>query len=147
MNIHHDFEEFLQLLNAEEVEYLVVGGYAIAFFGYPRATNDMDIFFNDSEENITRLAQALERFGLKISDEQKQQFFDPGSRIQLGIQPVCLELINRISGVKFQKAWSNRTSGRYGEISIHYISLEDLIINKKSSGRPKDLADIDELGF
>ena len=146
MNIHQDFEEFLAYLNDEDVCYLIVGGYAVAFFGYVRATNDMDIFFEDTEENVSRMTRALKSFGLAVSPQQREQFFDPGSRIRLGVSPVCIEMINRISGVSFGEAWGNRTPGKYGDVQLFYLSREDLLKNKKTSARLKDLADIDELG-
>ena len=146
MNIHKDFEEFLKLLIEQKVDFVVVGGYAVAFHGYVRATNDLDLFFNASKVNIGRIRKALQRFGLDTSDDQANGFSDPGCIIRMGIPPVRLELINNISGLSFKEVWDHRVSGEYGSVKVNYISLSDLLKNKKESGRPKDLADYDELG-
>jgi len=146
MNIHRDFEEFLQLLNAEEVEFIIVGGYAVAFHGYVRATQDIDLFYSNTDSNIKKIGSALQRFGIATTNEQLAEFKDPGSIIRMGIPPVKIEMINKISGVSFERAWNNRNSGKYGDIEVYFLSLEDLLLNKKESGRPKDIADVDELG-
>jgi predicted nucleotidyltransferase len=146
MNTHPDFEEFLKLLIDEHVEFVIVGGYAVAFHGYVRATNDMDIFFRASETNIACIRNALLDFGLATSDQQIREFSDPGCIIRLGVPPVRLELINNISGLSFDQVWVHRVQGVYGNTPVNYISLEDLLINKKASARPKDIADFDELG-
>jgi hypothetical protein len=146
MNIHLDFEEFLRLLKNENVEFIIVGGYAVAFHGYVHATNDMDLFFRATNENINRIRVALRHFGLDTSDEQVEDFKDPGSIIRLGNPPVRLELINNISGLSFEDTWKHRVSGEYGEVTVNYISFQDLLKNKKTAGSLKDLADFDELG-
>jgi predicted nucleotidyltransferase len=146
MNIHRDFEEFLKYLKDENAEFVIVGGYAVAFHGYVRATNDMDLFFRATDKNIFRIRNALKKFGLETTLEQVKEFTDPGSIIRMGIPPVRLELINNISGLSFDEVWEHRISGDYGAVPVYYISLEDLLKNKKESGRPKDLADFDELG-
>jgi len=146
MNIHVDFEEFLKFLNEEGAEFVVVGGYAVAFHGYVRATNDMDLFFRATEINIVRIRKALKKFGLPTTAKQAKEFANPGKIIRMGIPPVRLEMINNISGLSFGDVWRHRISGEYGTVAINYISFEDLLKNKKASGRPKDLADFDELG-
>jgi predicted nucleotidyltransferase len=146
MNIHEDFEEFLRFLNEEKVEFVVVGGYAVAFHGYVRATNDMDLFFKNTKDNILKICRALGNFGIPTRGEHKKEFADPGSIIRVGVHPVRLEMINLISGVSFEKVWQSRVKGVYGDVPVNYISFKDLIKNKKASGRPKDLADVDELG-
>jgi predicted nucleotidyltransferase len=146
MNIHLDFEEFLKYLNEEKVDFVIIGGYAVAFHGYVRATNDMDLFFRANEKNIVRIRKALKKFGLPTTAKQAKEFVDPGSIIRMGVPPVRLELINSISGLSFDEVWGNRIPGEYGKVAVHYISLADLLKNKKASGRPKDLADYDELG-
>ncbi len=145
MNIHQDFEEFLRLLNEKGVEYLIVGGYAVAFYGYVRATNDMDLFFRNNSGNIRKIADALEAFGIISSESELRSFSDPGSIIRMGVPPVRIAMINNISGLSFDVAWRGKTPGIYGETPVFYLSYQDLITNKRDSGRPKDLADIDEL--
>lgn len=147
MNIHEDFEEFLKFLKDDNVEFLIIGGYAVAFHGYVRSTNDIDLFFRNTKENILKICLALERFGISTNDQQEKQFSEPGNIIRMGVPPVRIELLNTISGVSFEQAWTYRESGKYGEVPVYYISINDLIKNKKSSGRLKDLADIDELGY
>ena len=146
MNIHKDFEEFLQLLNDEKVEYVIVGGYAVAFHGYVRATQDIDLFYKNSEKNILRIQRALLTFGVSTTSEQLIEFKDPGSIIRIGFPPVKIEMINSISGLSFNEVWKNRISGYYGTIPVDFISYKHLLKNKSKSGRPKDIADFDELG-
>lgn len=145
MNIQRDFEEFLKLLNEKKVEYVVVGGFAVAFHGYVRATKDMDILFHNSSKNIQRLKQVLNEFGFPSDGLSDVAFSEQGKIIRMGVSPVMIELINAISGLSFKTAWKNRVSGRYGKTVVLYLSKPDLLKNKKASGRPRDLIDIDEL--
>lgn len=146
MHIHIDFEEFLKFLKEENAEFVIIGGYAVAFHGYVRATNDMDLYFRATDKNIVRIRRALKKFGLQTTAKQAKEFADPKSIIRMGIPPVRLELINNISGLSFDEVWKHRISGEYGTVAVNYMSLADLLRNKKASGRPKDLADFDELG-
>lgn len=146
MNIHSDFEEFLKLLAARHVEFVLIGGYAVAFYGYVRATYDMDVLFRNTPENVTRVCEALEAFGIPRRSLDPAVFAEPGSILRLGVPPTRIELLNRISGVDFDAVWKRRVAGNYGAVPVQFISRRDLIINKKAAGRPKDLADVDELG-
>ena len=146
MNIQDDFKEFLRLLKKDDVQFVIVGGYAVAFHGYIRTTNDMDIFFQNTSENIHRIEKALIEFGFTEGSFDLDEFYDQGSIIRMGIPPVRIELINTISGLTFDEVWENKISGNYGDLSVFYIGFNELIINKRASGRPKDLLDIDELG-
>jgi len=146
MNIHEDFEEFLRLLVEQQVEFVIVGGYAVAFHGYVRATQDLDVFFHNTEDNIHRIVIALQKFGLEADNDMTAAFSDPGSIIRIGVAPVEIEMINAISGISFPEVWAKRVSGRYGSVAVNYISRHNLLTNKRASGRPKDLADLDELG-
>ena len=147
MNIQKDFEEFLRLLNAQSAEYVIVGGYAVAFHGYIRTTNDLDIFFRSSSENIGKIENALEKFGFPKGSVSLEEFYDQGSIIRMGVPPVRIEMINTISGLTFDEVWANKISDTYGEVNVSYIGFKDLVKNKRASGRPKDLADLDELGI
>jgi predicted nucleotidyltransferase len=138
MNTHKDFEEFLRLLGEEAVEFVIVGGYAVAFHGYARATNDMDLFFRNTEENIRRLCSAIHQFGIPTTESSIREFAEPGIIIRIGTPPVRLELINSISGLAFDEVWERRVEDVYGDAPADYISLQDLLANKKTSGRPKD---------
>jgi hypothetical protein len=146
MHIHADFEDFLKFLNGEQVRFVIVGGYAVAFHGYARATSDMDLFFEATAKNIKGIRRALRRFGIPTTDQQVREFTDPEAIIRMGVPPVRLELINSISGISFKDVWRHKVQGTYGETPVFYMSLPDLLKNKKASGRPKDLADFDELG-
>ena len=106
----------------------------------------MDLFFRARKESISRIRKALRKFGLNTIDDQVKEFMDPGSIVRMGIPPVRLEMINNLSGLSFDEVWEHRVLGKYGNVPVNYMSLPDLLINKKSSGRPKDLADFDELG-
>jgi predicted nucleotidyltransferase len=146
MNIQDDFKEFLRLLKKYNVEFVIVGGYAVAFHGYIRTTNDMDIFFRNTSENIHQIEKALIEFGFTEGSFNLDEFYDQGSIIRMGVPPVRIELINAISGLTFDQVWENKISGNYGDLLIFYIGFNELIKNKRASGRPKDLLDIDELG-
>lgn len=145
MNIHEDFEEFLKLLNRKKVEYLIVGGYAVAFYGYVRLTKDLDILFHNSPQDIQRLKSALNGFGFPAHGLSDVAFSEKGKIIRMGVSPVMIELINAISGVSFETAWKNRVKGEYGRTKVFYLSKPDLLKNKSASGRPQDLADVAEL--
>jgi hypothetical protein len=145
MNIQKDFEEFLRLLNKNKVKYVVVGGYAVAFHGYVRATKDIDILFHNSLENIRFLKRVLNEFGFPADSLGDVTFSEQGKIIRMGVSPVMIELINAISGVSFKTAWKNRVSGEYGKTRVWYLSKQDLLKNKKASGRHQDIADVAEL--
>jgi hypothetical protein len=145
MNIQEDFKEFLRLLNGKKVEYIIVGGYAVAFHGYVRTTKALDILFRNSTENIKLLKLVLNAFGFPSDNLSDVAFSERGKIIRMGVSPVMIELINNISGVTFETAWKNRIESTYGNIKVSYLSKPDLLKNKKAAGRPQDLADIAEL--
>jgi hypothetical protein len=146
VNIHEDFEEFLRLLTEQQVEFVIVGGYAVAFYGYVRATQDLDLFFRSSDDNVRKILCSLRTFGLDVDEAMLNAFRDPGSIIRMGFPPARIEMINMISGLAFDDVWVRRIPGMYGVVAVNYISYADLLANKKASGRLKDLADVDELG-
>jgi hypothetical protein len=143
-----DILDFLSRLSEHEVYYLIVGGEAVIYYGYPRFTGDLDIYFECTPENSSRLWKALTAFwgddvpGLRDPSE----LLEPGAVIQFGVPPNRLDLINIIDGVSFQSAWENRVTENVtasgGEIKIFFISLDDLIRNKKAVSRNKDLDDL-----
>jgi len=145
MNIHDDFEEFLRFLTKANAKFVVVGGYAVAHHGYIRATGDLDIFYELSVENAEPISKALLEFGFSDSAIDRELFMKEGNIVRMGVSPERIELINRISGITFEEVWSNRIKGRYGDVEVFFISLENLLTNKRASGRPKDLIDVDEL--
>jgi len=145
MNIQQDFEELLKLLEEHKVEYLIVGGYAVAFHGYPRFTKDIDIYYNISAINIQRLQKALEKFGFPTKDLPSELFYSKGNIITFGIEPVRVDIINEISGVEFNDAWKKRVRGNYGTTKVNFINKTDLIKNKTSTPRLQDKADAEKL--
>lgn len=145
MRIQQDFEELLGFLEENEVKYLIVGGYAVAFHGYPRFTKDLDIFYKNTIENIARLRKALLDFGFTPADIPVEIFSVEGTILTFGIEPVRVDLINEIDGVAFDSAYDNRVKSRYGRFEVAFIGREDLLRNKRSTKRLKDKADVEEL--
>ena len=144
MNIHPDFKELLKLLEKNKVKCMIVGGYAVAFHGHPRFTKDMDIFYQHSNENVTSLKSALKEFGFSdtaLGDE----LFEKGNIIKIGIEPVRVDLLNKIDGVEFNEAEKTQIKGKYGDIATNFIGLDCLKKNKNSTGRLQDKADIEKL--
>lgn len=145
MNIQQDFEELLKLLEEHRIEYLIVGGYAVAFHGYPRFTKDMDIYYNVSPTNIQKLQKALCKFGFTPKEIPAETFNTKGNIITFGVEPVRVDIINDISGIEFNDAWKKKVRGKYGKVEVSFISKIDLIKNKTSTSRLQDKADAEEL--
>ncbi len=145
MNIQQDFKELLRLLEENKVEYLIVGGYAVAFHGYPRFTKDIDIYYNICSDNIRKLQKSLLRFGFTSKDLPEYLFRTKGNIITFGVEPVRVDIINDISGVKFVNAWKKRVRGHYGDVEVNFIGRLDLIRNKKSTLRLQDKVDSEKL--
>jgi hypothetical protein len=144
--ITKDFSEFLGLLNENRVEYLVVGGYAVAFHGYPRYTGDLDIWFNPTDVNVEKLLRVLSIFGFGSLNIRKSDLLTLGNIIQLGYPPIRIDLLNDPDGVEFSGCYSRKEEMITDEgLLIVYIGLPDLIENKKASGRFRDLDDIQNL--
>jgi len=138
-----DFREFLQLLNSHKVRYLLVGGYAVGYYGYPRATADMDIWVATDAENVEKVLAALVEFGFpKVEPEL---FAKEKQVLRMGVPPLRIELLTGVSGVEFDDCYSRRTVTKLGEEEVNLISLEDLKKNKAASGRYKDLNDLEHL--
>jgi hypothetical protein len=137
-----DFKEFLNLLNQHKVLYLIVGGYAVGYYGYPRATGDIDVWVQATKRNSLDLKNALEAFGFNISEIAYDSMLQPGKILRLGYPPLRIEILNTISGVQFQDCYERRNECYLDEIKVPMISFHDLLANKKAAGRPKDLADV-----
>lgn len=146
MEIHTDFKELLELFNKHKVEYLIVGGYALAFHGAPRFTGYIDLFVRPACENAGKILAALDEFGFGSLDLSEDDFTTPGKVIQLGVPPIRIDIITRVSGVSWEKADIDKVSGQYDQTPVFFISREDFIANKKTTGRKKDAADIEALG-
>ena len=145
MTVARDFEEFFASCNKHEVEYLIVGGYAFALHAHPRYTGDMDVFVRVSEDNARRIIKALEDFGFASPSLTSQDLATPGRVVQIGYPPLRIDLITAIDGVVFEEAWSRRVRSTYGQQNVHFISKEDIIANKRASGRKQDLLDLEDL--
>lgn len=145
MTTQQHFEELLRLLEKNSVDYLIVGGYAVAFHGYPRFTKDIDIFYSDLQENIAKVKNALVEFGFTENDLPDSLFLEKGSIIQFGITPLRVDLLNEIDGINFNDAKKNLIRGKYGDVEINFIGKDDLIKNKLATKRPQDNVDAEYL--
>ncbi len=145
MTAAKDFEEFFASCNRHGVEYLVVGGFAFALHAHPRYTGDIDIFLRPSESNAHRILAALRDFGFTSPSLTQLDFTAPGRVVQLGYAPLRIDLLTEIDGVTFEDAWTRRVESTYGGEKIYVISKEDLIANKRASGRKQDLLDLEDL--
>ena len=140
-----DFKEFLQLLNAKEVEYLLIGGYAIGYHGYPRATVDMNVWIAIDPVNAEKVVVALFEFGFNVPELSPELFLKEDQIIRMGVPPFRLEILTTISGVQFAECYAERVVDSIDGVEINIINLEHLKINKKASGRYKDLNDLANL--
>jgi predicted nucleotidyltransferase len=145
MTLAQDFEDFIKLLHKNEVDYLVVGGYALAFHGKPRYTGDLDVWINNSEANAEKLVLAIADFGLSSLGLTKSDFMQEGYVTQIGYPPLRIDLLNSIDGVKFEDAFPNRLSVDVNGFNVNYIGLKEFIKNKTASGRSQDIADLKEI--
>ena len=145
IHLPKDFRELLQLLNSKKVEYLVVGGYAVALYGYPRATGDMDIWIALSKDNAHRTVEALREFGFDTPQLKEDLFLEKEKNIRMGNPPLRIEILTSIDGVEFAECYRNKRIVTIDDIEVSFISLKDLKKNKKASGRYQDLADLENL--
>jgi predicted nucleotidyltransferase len=143
--LNEDYKDMLQCLSEEKVEFLLVGAYAVAVYGYPRATKDIDIFVRAAPANASCLMRALARFGAPLEDVSEQDLATAGIVFQIGSNPRRIDILTRISGVEFEHAYRNRKLVTVEGMEVPVISLEDLIANKRATGRTQDLADIEKL--
>ena len=146
MEVQQDFRDLLALFNAHKIEYIVVGGYALAFHGAPRFTGDLDILVKPDPENARRILRSLEEFGFKSVGLTSEDFQFPDKIVQLGVPPVRVDIITSLTGVSWEEASAGKTNGKYGDVPVHYIGREQFIANKRATGRKRDLADLEALG-
>lgn len=140
-----DFVEFLRLLNSHEVRYLVVGGYAVAHYGHPRATGDLDIWIERSEENAPRMVSVLRAFGFGQAQLNEALFVQPSKVIRMGVPPIRLEVHTDVTGLGFRGCFERRRIVEWSGVQVPLISIDDLKINKRAAGRYKDLDDLEHL--
>jgi predicted nucleotidyltransferase len=145
INLPQDFKEFLQLLNDHEVKYLLVGGYAVGYHGFPRATVDMDIWVAINPQNAQKIVTVLEEFGFNFPELNVDLFLKQDKIIRMGIPPMRLEILTTVSGVEFEICYQNRIIAELDGVQIDMIGLDDLKRNKLAAGRHKDLNDLENL--
>ena len=143
--LNQDFKEFIQLLNKNQVKYLVIGGYAVAIHGHPRYTKDIDIWLEMSEENSEKLIKALTEFGFGSLGLTPDDFQTPDQIVQLGYPPSRIDLITTPDGIDFQTCYNSKIEIKLNEIPVNFIDLDNLKKNKLASGRLQDLADLENL--
>ena len=140
--LNRDFKDMLSCLKDEEVDFIIVGAYALAAHGFPRATGDIDIWVRNNFENARKIMRALKKFGAPISRLSEEDFTAPDIIVQLGVEPCRIDLLTGIDGVGFDEAWQNKTSITIDDLEINILSKEDLLKNKLATSRDKDQGDI-----
>jgi predicted nucleotidyltransferase len=143
--INKDFKEFIELLNKNDVKYLIVGGYALAFHGYPRYTKDIDIWIWLDKKNAANIIKTLHDFGFSSLDLKEQDFLTPGYVVQLGQPPGRIDLLTSVTGLEFQECYASRVHINIQGSEVDFIDLENFKKNKKAVGRHQDLADLENL--
>ncbi len=143
--MNQDFQDLLRELSAARAKFLVVGAYAMAAHGVPRATGDIDVWVEPTEENAAKVWTALEAFGAPLQHLTVEDLSQPDVVFQMGLPPRRIDVLTQISGVEFEVAWQNRDTAMFGEIEAFVIGTKELIDNKRATGRPKDLLDVDTL--
>lgn len=145
MKVERDFEEFLKYFNKHKVKYCIVGSFAVAFHARPRYTKDMDILVESSVENGKRIVAALHDFGFGNLDISEEDFGREGQIIQLGFEPVRIDVITSVSGCTFEEIWNNKSTGDYGNEKVFFIGFKELVNSKEQANRSQDKADLETL--
>jgi hypothetical protein len=140
-----DFVDLLRALRDADARFLIVGAYALAHFGRPRATGDLDVWVEGSVTNAPRVMRALAAFGAPLHEVAESDFSRPGVVFQIGVPPGRIDLLTELTALTFDEGWSTREQGQFGELVVDFIGREAFIRNKRATGRAKDLADIDGL--
>lgn len=140
-----DFKEFVELLINHKVDYLIVGGYAVGFHGHPRYTGDLDIWLNPTADNADRILSCVNEFGFASFGLKRDDFTKEGNIIQLGYPPLRIDLLTQIDGVTFSECYQNKIQVEIDGLNVNFIGYNDLLKNKKESGRLRDLDDIENL--
>ena len=145
MKVEKDYEEILKLFNSHRVKYCIIGAFAVAFYARPRYTKDIDILIDSSPENAERIIRALAEFGFEDLDLSEDDLCQEGNIIQLGYEPLRVDIMTSLSGISFDQVWKNKVGADYGREKVYFIGLDDLIQTKKQSSRPQDKVDLDLL--
>ena len=143
--MNRDFRELLSEFSRHGVEHLVIGAHALAAHGHVRATKDLDVWVNATPQNADRVLAALRSFGAPLGNVTAADFSKPGITFQIGVAPVRIDICTDIDGVRFEEAWPRRQVHAIGALDVPIIGVEDLIANKKATGRLQDLADVEAL--
>ena len=143
--MNQDFVDLLREFGAADVRFLIVGAYALAVHGRPRATGDLDVWVEASPENARRIFKALTAFGAPLDDVSETDFAREGIVYQIGLPPGRIDILTGLSGLTFADAWPGRVRARFGDIDADFIGLDAFILNKKATGRARDLGDIEGL--
>ena len=145
IELPRDFSEFLRSLSSRGVRYLVVGGYAVAWHGYPRSTQDLDVWIGIDPGNAAATADAIREFGFDTPNLSEALFLERGRVVRMGYPPIRIEVLTSVSGLEFEDAWSRRIEADLGSATVPILNLEDLKTNKRAAGRHKDLDDLEHL--
>ncbi len=140
-----DFSALLAAFNAENVDYLLIGGRAYSFHDQPRYTKDYDLWIRPTVENAARAFRALVNFGAPLDGVTAPDLIDPDAYFAMGVPPNRIDVLNTIEGITFDDAWPNRVEGRHGDELMWVIGADDLITNKRAVGRPTDMIDVERL--
>ena len=140
-----DFVDLLRAFNAHDVSYLVVGAYALAAHGRPRATGDLDVWIKSDETNAARVMRALRAFGAPLDQVGADDFATPGIVFQMGLPPGRIDVLTELTGLTFDEAWEGRLAGEFGPVPVAFIGREAFIRNKRATGRTRDLGDVESL--
>lgn len=146
IQIPQEFKEFLSILNSNNVDYILIGGYAVNIYGYSRPTGDIDVWVRIDRENAKKIKKSLIDFGFDEKNIEENQFLSPNNLLRIGVFPLRIELMTTIDGVEFDECKKNSIMKEVDDIQARVISLDDLKKNKKASGRLKDLDDLHKLG-
>ncbi len=147
MHLQKGLREFIESLNAHNVEYVVAGAYALAFHGVPRYTGDIDILVRPSPDNAARLENVLRDFGFAALGLTASDFLQPDQVVQLGLPPNRIDLLTSLTGVGFEEVWEGRLGGDLSGLPVHFIGLDAFARNKRATGRAQDKADLEALGI
>ncbi len=145
IRLPNDFKDFLRLLNSKQVEYLLIGGYAVSYYGYPRATADMDVWIAVHPRNAQKMVEVMREFGFAVKELSEELFLTANNIVRLGVPPLRIEVLTTISGVDFEECYRERNHDSIDGVEVQLISLEHLKANKKATGRLKDLSDLEHL--
>lgn len=143
--MNQDFVDLLQAFAAAEVRFLIVGAYALAHHGRPRATGDLDVWVEPTPTNAARVMRGLASFGAPLHDVQQDDFARPGIVFQIGVPPGRIDILTELTGISFDEAWTGRESGRFGDLTVDFLGRDAFIRNKRATGRTKDLGDLEGL--